>query len=268
MKISVIIPTCNRNDLLAKCLESISPINQTIRENYEVIVSDDSKENMAKSLIEEVYPWVKWIPGPKQGPAANRNNGAKYAKGEWLVFLDDDCMPISDWLLQYELNINQSVHVKILEGCTKADRQKLRYDEEAPINEEGNRLWSCNFAIEKKVFNELNGFDETFPFAAMEDVDFYSRASLISRIQFLPKAIVIHPWRRIHPFSTFKKHLKSHKHFNRKYKMTLSFKFRWERVKIFLGGIVIYFIELSSYNMKGWKFYIEKCFLNFLLIFI
>ena len=62
----------------------------------EVIVSDDSKQCIAKELIQEKYSWVKWIEGPKKGPAANRNNGAKYATGDWFIFIDDDCEPQKD----------------------------------------------------------------------------------------------------------------------------------------------------------------------------
>ena len=90
MTFSVIVPTCNRNDLLAKCLELLNPANQTIKEVYEVIVTDDSKNNVAKALIEDIFTWAKWVEGPKRGPAANRNNGAKDAKGDWLIFIDDD----------------------------------------------------------------------------------------------------------------------------------------------------------------------------------
>jgi GT2 family glycosyltransferase len=53
MFFSVIIPTCNRNDLLELCLQKISPYIQTTEALYEIIVADDSKKNDAKQLIEE-----------------------------------------------------------------------------------------------------------------------------------------------------------------------------------------------------------------------
>ena len=101
--LSVIIPTCNRNDLLGKCLDCLSPNIQTLSaSSYEVIVTDDSKQHQAKQFVEENYGWVKWIAGPQRGPAENRNNGAKNANGEWLIFIDDDCLPDAKILEVYQ----------------------------------------------------------------------------------------------------------------------------------------------------------------------
>lgn len=237
MRISVIIPTCNRNDLLSKCLDALALGKQLVNGDYEVIVTDDSKDNIAKLLIADKYPWAKWIEGPKQGPAANRNNGAKIAQEEWLVFLDDDCIPQKEWLASYIAAMKVS-DGQVLEGSTNADRPQYRFDEEAPINLDGDKLWSCNFAIKKSLFERLGGFDETFPYAAMEDVDFYTRLLNYTAIKFVPQALVIHPWRDIKPFTSFNKHLRSQKHFAKKYGELGTMAFRWSRAKIFGKSVV------------------------------
>ena len=265
--VSIVIPTYNRNDFLSSCLDALFFENLVTPDEFEVIVSDDSVNNIAKELIEQNYPLVKWVAGPKKGPAANRNNGAKNATGEWLLFLDDDCLPQKEWLSFYINAIKSSENDLVFEGCTRPDRRKLRFDEEAPINLTGNNLWSCNFAINAAFFAQLNGFDEAFPFAAMEDVDFHKRVSEKTHIIFLPKALVIHPWRRIKPFGTFKKHLKSHQFFANKHK-TKGFKYRLHRTKIFAKRMVYDFNRLSQFSFRGWQFYVEKCALNFCLIFI
>jgi len=268
MLTSIIIPTCNRNDLLSKCLDLLYvEVENMDRSTYEVIVTDDNKNNMAKSLIQDNYPWVSWIEGPKKGPATNRNNGAEKAKGEWLIFLDDDCLPQKNWIASYftVMQLNQDL---VLEGSTNADRPQQRFDEEAPINLDGNKLWSCNFAIRKSFFIQLGGFDESFPFAAMEDVDFYTRVLSQTHIKFIPQALVIHPWRQIKSFKSFEKHLKSQKHFAKKYGLLGKTDYRWSRTKIFVGGIFIDLKKLLSFSMKGWIFYLEKCVLNFCMIFI
>lgn len=269
MRLSVIIPTYNRNDLLAKCLDNlIAPKQKPIDVFYEIVVSDDSPTNLAKSFIEQDYPFVKWVEGPKKGPAANRNNAVKFSNGDWLIFTDDDCLPTENWLASYLKMIHTNPEIAVFEGCTKADRPKERFDEESPINTTGNCLWSCNFAIKKTMFNYLNGFDESFPFAAMEDVDFYSRVKATTTILFVKEALVIHPWRRIKPFKSFQKHLQSHKHFALKYPSIKTANFRWKRFKIFIGSIIFGFKELAGFKMKGWQLYLEKCLLNFYLIFI
>jgi GT2 family glycosyltransferase len=196
MKLSVIIPTCNRNDLLCKCLDLLAPANQTIVDDYEVIVTDDSRDDIAKNLINESYPWVKWVGGPKRGPAANRNNGAKMAGGEWLAFIDDDCLPDYHLLLGYQNGIKAHSKNVVFEGCTIVDRPKNKFNEEAPLNLTGGYLFSCNFAIRADYFRQLNGFDENFPYPAMEDSElaYRIRAQGVEMV-FLKDAIIMHPWR-------------------------------------------------------------------------
>ena len=76
---SVVIPTCNRLGMLAKCLDRLGFGTQSLAANqYEVIVSDDGSTVTAEEMIQAQYPWAKWVKGPGKGPAANRNNGAVY----------------------------------------------------------------------------------------------------------------------------------------------------------------------------------------------
>jgi glycosyltransferase involved in cell wall biosynthesis len=114
---SVIIPTYHRNDSLAKCLDCLKPGVQTLPvEQYEVIVTDDGFETTAEEMIKNHYPWAKWVAGKGKGPATNRNNGAKYAQGEWLVFTDDDCLPSEEWLSAFSSAIVS--HIFVYEGKT------------------------------------------------------------------------------------------------------------------------------------------------------
>lgn len=266
--LSVIIPTCNRNNLLAICLNSLDPSVQNISsDDYEVIVTDDSHDYIAKDLLQEHYQWARWVPGPQRGPAANRNNGAKKAAGEWLIFIDDDCVPKENWLASYQQAIS-SKECFVFEGATNADRPKRRFDEEAPINLTGNKLWSCNFAIKKDFFLQIGGFDELFSYAAMEDIDFYHRVLNHAGITFIPEALAIHPWRRVKPFANFKKHLRSHKYFAKKNGLYGTAPYRWSRVKIFAGSLFSNFGILMRFSMRGWPVYIEKCVFYFCLIFI
>jgi GT2 family glycosyltransferase len=197
MFFSVIIPTYNRNELLTKCLELFAPSIQSISENlYEVIVTDDGNSYGARDLIKEKFPWVKWIEGPKRGPAANRNNGAKYSTGEWLVFIDDDCLPECNILEEYKKAVERHPQVSAFEGRIFVDTPQTSFLQESPLNNSGGYFWSCNICIRKDLFNNLAGFDENFPFAAMEDVDFFLRLKKVTRhYMFLPNAAVLHPWR-------------------------------------------------------------------------
>lgn len=267
MLLSVIIPTYNRNDLLRKCLDNLNPAVQTIDSgNYEIIVTDDTKQNDEIESLKKEYPYVNFISGPKKGPASNRNYGAKQAKGEWLVFIDDDCLPDHDILLAYLTEINKGVY-KGIEGYINADRERERFDEQSPINLEGGCFWTCNIAVDKKVFDKLGGFDEGFPFAALEDTDFYERLKAVEKTTFLATAKVIHPWRRAHKGGNYKKWLKCHQHAISKAKTPKNLSFRIKRINLFIGLIFKYGKEVIKYRFRGFHFYVEILRYNFLLIF-
>jgi hypothetical protein len=92
--VSVVIPHFNCQKLLAKCLASLS------RQTYnciEVIVVDDGSEEAGwtQAVVDAYSPLMgtTFIPlGRNMGAPAARNRGAKYASGEYLLFLDADCI--------------------------------------------------------------------------------------------------------------------------------------------------------------------------------
>jgi GT2 family glycosyltransferase len=220
MLLSVVIPTYRRRDLLAACLEHLSPGAQTLSpDSFEVVVTDDDGDSGTRVYLAENFPWVRHNFGPQKGPACNRNSGARAANGEWLLFLDDDCLPQPDFLAAYVKAIQQHPDYSVFEGQTVADRPRKRLDEEAPINDRGGYLWSCNFAVKRKVFFDIGGFCELYPYACMEDVDF--REQLKARsipFLFLPEATVIHPWRPLAPDEKyFKMRVVSHVIFFERY---------------------------------------------------
>jgi GT2 family glycosyltransferase len=207
---SVIIPTCHRNGDLEQCLEGlqISHADESDHDigtafivhkqifQYEVIVTDDGRQSTAEVVVRERFPWAKWREGPHRGPAANRNHGASRANGDWLVFIDDDCTPELGWLEAYAAAVTADAKCAVFEGRTAPVGLKTRADQECPVNFEGGRLWSCNFAIKRSLFCELGGFDEKFPLPGFEDADFQSRLqSGDHTVKFVPQAIAHHPWR-------------------------------------------------------------------------
>jgi len=208
MALSVIIPTYNRNDLLIKCLDLLAPSVQTIGGGYEVIVTDDSKDNAAKNLISEQYTWAKWVEGPHKGPASNRNNGAKQASGDWLVFIDDDVLPDKNLLQTYQDTIAQNPDEPAFEGAILPDDWELMKKDmsECPINTEGNCFWSANICVKATLFKQINGFNENYLIAAQEDQQMrLDIEQLIKKdIFFVKDCIVIHPVR----FTTVNKQLK------------------------------------------------------------
>ncbi|MEH2381176.1 MAG: glycosyltransferase [Nostoc sp.] len=193
---SVIIPTYHRNDLLVKCLDCLAPGVQTLAAGqYEVIVTDDGSQTTAEEMIRQQYPWVKWVAGPRSGPAANRNNGAKYAQGEWLAFTDDDCLPAQEWLEAYAEATKGSALA--LEGAIHPLGNPDQDLAECPINLTGGCFWSANIAVKHKFFETIDGFDSNYLIAAQEDQDLKIRIEKITKIDFVPEAKVYHPVRLV-----------------------------------------------------------------------
>jgi GT2 family glycosyltransferase len=196
--ISVIIPTYNRIDLLKKCIDNLDASVQFVSsELYEVIVTDDSNNSISKEYIETYQPQIKWVKGPGKGPAANRNNGANYAGGGWLVFIDDDCIPDSNLLKAYAEAINDNPGVLAFEGAIFPDNWELMKKDmaECPVNTSGGCFWSANICVEKNLFKSIGGFNEKFLIAAQEDQEIYLRISEHTNVVFCKNCIVIHPVR-------------------------------------------------------------------------
>ena len=90
--VSVIIPTFNRATMVCDCVASVLAQGNDVV--LEVIVVDDCSPDETKKRIEERFGGdarVKYIRNEKNSfQAVSRNNGAKIARGEFLLFLDDD----------------------------------------------------------------------------------------------------------------------------------------------------------------------------------
>lgn len=193
LTISVVVPTCHRNEVLRLCLDRLAPGSQTLAaDRYEVIVTDDGSRETAEALVREEYPWARWVAGPRKGPAANRNNGARFSQAEWLAFTDDDCLPTPGWLLAFTRVIGSGIHV--LEGKTTCPQSFQGPLVIAPVNLTGGCLWSCNLMVRARLFAEIGGFDPFFPHAADEDTDLRERLQRAGHAwQFVPDAVVDHP---------------------------------------------------------------------------
>lgn len=193
---SVVVPTRDRNALLAQCLEQLAPGVQSTAIAYEVIVTDDSAVYSAEPFVRQQFPWVRVVQGPRRGPAANRNAGARVASGDLLVFLDDDCIPETTLLAGYASALR--LGVSAYEGRITCHQGIASPLTTAPVNLTGGTLWSCNFAIRRDAFDAVGGFDERFPTAHMEDADLRDRLLHAGHtIEFVPGASVDHPPRQL-----------------------------------------------------------------------
>ena len=188
MTISVIIPTCDRAESLARCLEQLGGAD-------EILVSDDSRTSGSRQLLAGRFPRVRWLKGPLRGPAANRNHASRYATGDWLAFVDDDCIPDRNWLNEISKLVATA---DVIEGRTICPAKTNHLLEEVVENETGNLFWTCNLAIRRDRFEELGGFDEDFLEPGGEDLEFAWRIKQRRlTVRFASDMIVYHPARKL-----------------------------------------------------------------------
>jgi GT2 family glycosyltransferase len=191
MKFTIVIPARDRPHALRACLERVLPQ----ADDCEVIVTDDSRGNAVQEMVEQ-FQHVRLANGPRRGPAANRNAGARVAAGEWLLFLDDDCLPTPGWLAAYAAAAGQDCDV--LEGRTECPLPDRFTFHDVVENLDGGCYWSCNLAIRRAQFEALGGFDEDFAAPAAEDMELAWRIQRRQlKCHFVKEAVVIHPARKL-----------------------------------------------------------------------
>lgn len=110
IKISIIIPMYNVENYIAKCVQSILAQKNS---NYEIIVVDDgSKDNSNKIVKSFNSPLIKIIEKENGGLSSARNEGVKYATGDYIWFVDgDDYLEDNALECVYEVLKSQKLNV-------------------------------------------------------------------------------------------------------------------------------------------------------------
>lgn len=183
---SIVIPTYQRRASLERCLESLAALEYS-RAGFEVVVVDDGSPEPPRDVIARFGSRldVRLVEQPHAGPATARDHGAQQARGEFLVFTDDDCAPTASFLqvLEREFLAGGTVAlggrtVNALDNVYAQTTQSLidYLYEYFNRNASNARFFaSNNLAMPRRTFFEIGGFDTSFPFAAAEDRDLCER---------------------------------------------------------------------------------------------
>lgn len=184
---SIVVPTYNRPKRLSQCVAAIAALDYP-RNCFEVILVDDGSEMDLAPAIAPIQDSldIQLLRQENQGPAAARNRGAQAAKGNFLAFTDDDCEPLPDWLSIFAEQFKKtpkalvggySINALTDNPYSTASQQLIDYLYNYYNGEDKSITFfaSNNIALPRAIFEELGGFDISFPLAAAEDREFCDR---------------------------------------------------------------------------------------------
>lgn len=196
---SVVVPTYNRPQSLKKLLESLN--EQTLsKSDFEVIVifteDDLSEEFLKKNQYSFQLTPLKIEDSEFNGRSASlkRNRGIQQSQGEWIAFIDDDCIADKEWL-KNALDVIHKHNPSGIEGLTQIPNTSKQ-----TFTAKGLKFLSrfggyqtCNMFYKKDILLSIGGFDPQLPFY-LEDTDL-AWSVLEKNKSIIPseKVIVTHP---------------------------------------------------------------------------
>ncbi|WP_103664043.1 TIGR04283 family arsenosugar biosynthesis glycosyltransferase [Gracilimonas amylolytica] len=182
--VSIIIPVFNEEKNIGKLVAFLKE-NTTVGD-AEIIVVDGGSKDQTAAEAEKAGASVH--KSPKKGRAQQMNYGAKVAKGEWLYFLHADSFPPPSFLN----DIQKAIESGACSGCFR-----LTFDRDHPaltfyawftkFDVDLFRFGDQSLFVEKKVFNEINGFDEAL--VVMEDQEIVRRIKKRMQFRIIPKSV-------------------------------------------------------------------------------
>lgn len=193
--ISVVVPTRDRPEALARCLAALAR-QRTPQTPLEIVVVDDGGGAVA--------PGAQVVRAGGRGPAAARNLGARAARGDVVCFVDDDCVPAPGWA---QALAGACVDGGAAAGDTIADpgagapataaqllTNTLMLSGREPATGGATLRFAptCNLACDAATLRSLP-FDESFALAAGEDREWCARlVAGGTALRHVPAAVVVH----------------------------------------------------------------------------
>jgi len=174
--VSFIVPTRDEEQMIGPCLDAINRIQYDPR-LFECIVVDNGSVDNTTEIARVKGAKVFELPGVTI--SALRNFGAKEARGDFLAFIDADCVVDRDWLGNALLHFKDSKvgcvgsYPVLPEKSSWVQRAWMLQIQTGKLVEEVRWLPSMNILVKRKAFEEAEGFNESL--TTCEDVDFCYR---------------------------------------------------------------------------------------------
>lgn len=207
-KVSVIIPTFNREEYISDTIQSV--LDQTYKD-FEIIVVDDGSTDNTRKKLEQFNSKIKIIKQKNSERAVSRNNGVRNASGEYIAFLDSDDLWVKDKLeKQVEILDNDKNYILVYGKSLRINEksQNIKFAKRQTEGFTGNvfeKLLMRNFIVSatpmvrRECFDLTQGFESKY--IPYEDWEYWLRFSLLGKFFFLPKTLAYY---RVHPQQSVK----------------------------------------------------------------
>jgi GT2 family glycosyltransferase len=188
--ISVIIPTFNRSQILQSCLAQLAA-QSLAAEHFEVIVIDDGSTDSTPQVLAAVAQRMALVHQRQdnRGPAVARNRGLRVARGDWVLFLNDDALlepdalaihlaeharrgPRAAVLGQFAMHPDFVRPDSPIAHCLDRSDLIFEYARMAPdVPYDHWKFYTCNLSVQREFVLKHGGFDEGFVRMGAEDIE-------------------------------------------------------------------------------------------------
>jgi len=217
--VSVIIPTRNRADKLARCLDSVYGSDYG---EVEVIVVDDASEKPVSEVLSRSYPNARFIRNKDRMLLSySRNSGAAASSGDYFFFLDDDNVLAPDTIRLLAESLGASERIAVASPIifylsrpttvwtSYISRSKFpgfyTLHTDVPSAEAPTFSFHNSFMVKRTIFEALHGFDYATLPIRFGEVDFAHRVNAEGYVAVVnPRAQDWHDlgWTTVHIDST------------------------------------------------------------------
>lgn len=167
-----------------------------------IVIDDGSSDGTFEQLQPLRFLGVDLISLPVNGGrSAARNAGAHAARGDFIVFVDSDCLPVGrDFLVAHHAIFQDTSVVGGYGGVTGFDkgfwsRYQARASQRRRLQHERGDIFSGssqNLSVRKSAFTQIGGFDTTYKEYGFEDRDLLIRLSRLGAVAWVENATVQH----------------------------------------------------------------------------
>lgn len=202
MRVSVVIPTYNRREIVLRAVGTVFAQEFPAADFEVVVVVDGSRDGSAEALRALSAPCAfRVLEQENRGLAGARNTGWREAKGELIVFLDDDMLCDKTWLTEHvamhvENERRVAVGAILLSDDTRSKLAAATYQQEfarfltQPTESRFPDAWYLfgNTSLRKKWLEQSGGFDERYRMREDAELSLRLRA-MGAEFQLAPKAL-------------------------------------------------------------------------------